>query len=470
MTVFLCWSGTRSRAVAECLKTALLKVGLGVEMSPDIAKGEIWFQRITNSLRGAHAGIVVLTLENVRSPWLHFEAGVLQMKMGASRRAKPTIFPYLFHTEPVAIDGPLGQYQLTVATKEDTSALVEQPLQYKGRRPAWRMADKKKWWTALAGALQRKAATLRPTEVAPTLSTLFNRKTFREPVQKCVGRSWLQRYNGAQSTLESLRRIEPDIARQCRPYASELLQRLIEVTDTYAMAMAALLLKELECELDRKGDLVLLPPGIRKACESRRIEALQLQAALVAETQAPVFDESPAFERLDTFAQRKDVVHRKEAEIQLALKDKPPVCEWWKPPLLPEKDALRTASTSTWMLDRILYYVVRREQGNVPLEEATAFVCHEWEIVRAPEGGPPSRMALHYSLGVLEKTLGERKWRVNPPTRRQLERVFRRLDALERQTSGSRVAERVNEMRARMGGESSISTLRSPRPTTSRKG
>ena len=119
------------------------------------------------------------------------------------------------------------------------------------------------------------------------------------------------------------------------PYARDLLEQLIQAADAYAMTMGALLLKERDYELNPRGDLVLLPAGVQKACEARRIEALRLHADLVADAQAPAFDESPRFDRLDTFAQRKDLVHRKEAEIRRARKKKPDVSEWWKPSPLP---------------------------------------------------------------------------------------------------------------------------------------
>ena len=57
----------------------------------------------------------------------------------------------------------------------------------------------------------------------------------------------------------------------------------------------------------------------------------------------------------------------------------PRVSEWWKPPLFPDNDVLESASTSTWMLDRILYYVAQRQKGGISLEAALAFAWRERE-------------------------------------------------------------------------------------------
>src|SRR5262245_11963576 len=82
MSVFLCWSGTRSHKLAQALGT-LLKSAFpsltndSVFVSDNIEKGVAWFDSIIEQLKTSHAGIVCLTAENLGNSWLHFEAGAL---------------------------------------------------------------------------------------------------------------------------------------------------------------------------------------------------------------------------------------------------------------------------------------------------------------------------------------------------------------------------------------------------------
>jgi hypothetical protein len=86
----------------------------------DIGKGTAWFSTLQRGLSNAHHCIICVTQENVRSEWLYFEAGVI-----AAKGDGVLICPYLVGVEPSALSaGPLGQYQCTVATKDDTHRLV----------------------------------------------------------------------------------------------------------------------------------------------------------------------------------------------------------------------------------------------------------------------------------------------------------------------------------------------------------
>lgn len=453
MKLFICWSERRGRAVAECLANALKEDPLrfDVGMSPDIAKGAVWFQEITSSLNGVDAGIVVMTPESLDSPWLHFEAGLLAAKFNSGGDRRPRIYPYLLHPEPLEVRGPLGQYQLTVATGEDTCALVRQLLDDRAEDAHWNDPKiRESWWAGLAADLQQHAATQTPSEVAPGLADLFRRKTFLEPVQRCVAQSWLERYSGACSTLEALRRLQPRVHRQCRPYARILLEQLIQATDGYAMAMGALLLKEVEFNLDSQGELVVFPPGIQDACESRRIEALRLQQVLMAEAQAPVCEEAAEFEGLDSFALKKDIVHRLEAELRRPWESASPLREWWRPMLRLNSDSRPRAATSRWTLDRILYYLDLQRAGNVSLIEAIRHVWKEWEKVHSQGNPGASRMALHYALEVLEEVLARQEAPLDDRSRNELGRLFHFLDDLERRIEGSRISQRVRELRSRI--------------------
>ena len=119
MKVFICWSGERSRKVAELLQQWLPTVldGLEPTYSPDIPKGKLWFDSIILELSRSRAGLVCLTPENLESGWMHFEAGAL------FHEAK-TIFTFLFQVQAGELRGPLSEIQSTTATREDTKKLI----------------------------------------------------------------------------------------------------------------------------------------------------------------------------------------------------------------------------------------------------------------------------------------------------------------------------------------------------------
>jgi hypothetical protein len=77
MSIFICWSGTRTRllarAVCDLLESQDSLKGR-VFFSDKIEKGVTWFESIIENLRDADAGVVCLTAENLESPWLHFRS------------------------------------------------------------------------------------------------------------------------------------------------------------------------------------------------------------------------------------------------------------------------------------------------------------------------------------------------------------------------------------------------------------
>src|SRR5262245_27578348 len=105
MKVFICWSGDRSYAIAEALQQ-LLKAVLpkppDIFLSTNIDKGAEWFQAVRAGLTSSVAGIIVLTHENIRSPWMHFEAGAIANVLGADPALKPSV------TVPMAAVAPGG--------------------------------------------------------------------------------------------------------------------------------------------------------------------------------------------------------------------------------------------------------------------------------------------------------------------------------------------------------------------------
>ncbi len=123
MSVFISWSGERSRQVAEALRDWLPDVIPTLTpwmSSTDLERGTIWFSQIMRKLDESMVGIICLTPENLNSPWLLFESGALSR---ISEQAY--VCTYLFGLEPTDIRDPLAQYQATRAIKRETLDLTQ---------------------------------------------------------------------------------------------------------------------------------------------------------------------------------------------------------------------------------------------------------------------------------------------------------------------------------------------------------
>lgn len=157
MRVFISWSGTRSRAVAENLRTWLPDVVNFIDpwvSSEDIEKGARWSADLMQQLSETRIGIICLTPENVSAPWIHFEAGALSKALDSSR-----ICTYLFQLRPSDLQGPLVQFQATEATELDTLRLLRtlnSGLGDNARSDDQLQRSFAKWW----GELQRGLANI----------------------------------------------------------------------------------------------------------------------------------------------------------------------------------------------------------------------------------------------------------------------------------------------------------------------
>lgn len=78
---FISWSGQYSKRIAEELKQALEEnVFKGGDIScfvstQDIASGEDWYRKIRTELQASKLGIMCITKENVKAPWLFLKLG-----------------------------------------------------------------------------------------------------------------------------------------------------------------------------------------------------------------------------------------------------------------------------------------------------------------------------------------------------------------------------------------------------------
>lgn len=71
----------------------------------DIASGEDWYNKIKGELQSSSLGIVCVTKENVKAPWLFFEAGAL---IGNNMR----VIPLLINCDQGSLDhSPISSKQ-----------------------------------------------------------------------------------------------------------------------------------------------------------------------------------------------------------------------------------------------------------------------------------------------------------------------------------------------------------------------
>src|SRR3954454_18645235 len=273
LPVFISWSGRRSEALADALLD-LLKAVLDRDRfeapfkSSDIDKGRAWFDEVFGQLGRCRAAIICLTPENVGSPWLHFEAGAIAKTLELQEQPE-AMFTYLHGMQARELSGPLTQYQATLATRVETASLIARLAELAGGDPD---AAKRRFgteWPMMDVALA-KIAPPTPAEVLPLLESRFQRKTFLEPLDECVGQTWTDRHAGAREVLAQLRADAPVIQSRCRPFHIDVFRELIAEVDGYAMAISALLVGRTSPFTHGVEGWLEIDAGIVSACEGRR--------------------------------------------------------------------------------------------------------------------------------------------------------------------------------------------------------
>ena len=165
MEVFISWSGDRSEKVAEALRDWLPSVIQSVNpfmSASDIEKGSRWSNDLAIHLEGAQFGLICLTQENLKAPWLLFEAGALSKSLESSR-----VVPFLYGVSQAQLQGPLAQFQAAVAEKNPTLELVKSinvALEEDRLEPARLESAFGTWWPQLEETL---ANIPKATEKAP---------------------------------------------------------------------------------------------------------------------------------------------------------------------------------------------------------------------------------------------------------------------------------------------------------------
>jgi hypothetical protein len=122
--VFISWSGNRSRHVAQALRDWLpmvLQAAKPWTSSADIDKGSRGLAELARALENIKVGIICLTPENLSEKWILFEAGALSKTLDPGTRVCTYLLGGL---QPRDVPRPLGEFQATVAEKEETRRLV----------------------------------------------------------------------------------------------------------------------------------------------------------------------------------------------------------------------------------------------------------------------------------------------------------------------------------------------------------
>ena len=84
--VFISWSGDAGQRLGSRLTEWLPSIVPEAEpfLSSEIPGGAAWFSSLAAALEGAKFGIICLTPEAQKSPWLAFEAGALWRQTGGT--------------------------------------------------------------------------------------------------------------------------------------------------------------------------------------------------------------------------------------------------------------------------------------------------------------------------------------------------------------------------------------------------
>jgi hypothetical protein len=400
MHVFICWSGRRSRRIAEAFDGHWLREVLGAGVTSfvsfeDIEKGEGWFDRLLTELGKADAALLCLTPENLASPWMHFEAGMV------SRLGRGRVFTWFLGTEAGRIQDPLKQIQVTVSTEADTARLARSLARLGGIAESEVDRRLASAWPAIAAAVREVGA---PTmeDVFPGFTQLFERKTFQERLEDCADQLWLKRYEGARDTARALAEQRERVRGAAEPWQVWLYDKLVRQVDGYVDEIKKYLLLERPFDIGDGGRIdfarpsalvaAAAPASLSRVCERRCREIRHVVFCLSSADGAPVLPEALQFAKLqrDQRDDKKRVLHAR------------PVPVGWASLGLRSAEDLERCARSVWDYDRILYYKAR-ESEPVALSTLVGLVGHELERASAePEG---SRMALHYAVKTLTGTL-----------------------------------------------------------------
>lgn len=170
--VFISWSGSTSQQVALALAEWLRQVNQFLDpwLSKDMERGVRWMDEISKALENTDSGIICLTPQNKRAPWIHFEAGALSKRIQQSR-----VCPCLFQMSVSDLEPPLGLLNATEVLKKDEMLILVRTLNGASAPMLEDVVLERSfemWWPTLQAALERIPQT-EPVEPAPSEGELL---------------------------------------------------------------------------------------------------------------------------------------------------------------------------------------------------------------------------------------------------------------------------------------------------------
>lgn len=130
MDVFISWSGAKSKAVAEALRSVipgLMNAAKPFLSSHDISSGAWWPGALTDNLSRARFAIICVTKANLHEDWILFEAGAL-----AKWAEHSCVCPLLIDLRTSDVKWPLAQFQMCMADKEGIQKMMSGLNQHLG--------------------------------------------------------------------------------------------------------------------------------------------------------------------------------------------------------------------------------------------------------------------------------------------------------------------------------------------------
>src|SRR6266852_968249 len=204
--VFISWSGERSRVVAQKLREWLPRVVQAAKpwmSDADIAKGSRGLNELAKALYSMKVGVTCLSPDNLEAPWLLFEAGALSKAIDDTNRLCTYLLDGL---KPEDVKAPLGMFQATKATKEDTRKLI-QTINVSVSEQPLREEDLDEIFEAMWPTLE---ATIKSLALAqPTTTIKRNGEDMIAEILELVRAE-------ANRTQPEIKRIEPKIATETR--------------------------------------------------------------------------------------------------------------------------------------------------------------------------------------------------------------------------------------------------------------
>lgn len=122
MKLFISWSGDISRQIAAQFREWLPMINqhiVAYMSEEDVEKGSHWSSQVRRELETTSYGLVILTPENTKSIWLHFEAGAIAKSVAEGR-----LSPVLFGLKQSDVHQPLSLFQTTIFDESDMLRLT----------------------------------------------------------------------------------------------------------------------------------------------------------------------------------------------------------------------------------------------------------------------------------------------------------------------------------------------------------